>query len=558
MPAPHLNPNDAAALCIQLLGPLKVTLANGTDVTPKSAKSRGVLALLATAPDNTRSRLWLQEKLWSERRPAQSNASLRQALSDIRRSLGTSAGALVTDGPLIRLEGAKVLDADKSTSADCQFLEGLDIRDPAFNLWLATQRTHRRKDARGAHPGQFEASPMRAMPDAPVLARQAEWRPLVHLIVMDNGDPEAVWIGNAIADQTSALLRHVHGAEVCIHRGKRTGPPSRGGRTEFDAEIDTIVGANGLIGLRLNLSDSQSRSQIWQTSRRLTSDGLQVLDDPVTSQTISLLVDATANAIYARHAHAADTKVPQVEAALRKMFSMRPEDVQEADLVLATTQTAAPVASVLAWRAQVRTIQFAERHSLDREALAQSAQEFAAKALEMDPFNAIALSAAANVKLHLDRDIETGRQFAEAAVRHQPGNSFALWSASAGALYGGDIKRADTTSDVALSIARFSRNRFWWDLQKAAVALVAGRPQEARQAFEAAAEQRPEFRPPLRYLVALYAAEGQMEKAAAYARKLQALEPDFSVERLLQDHEYPASLLFKAHGLTLDPLWELV
>ena len=62
----------------------------------------------------------------------------------------------------------------------------------------------------------------------------------------------------------------------------------------------------------------------------------------------------------------------------------------------------------------------------------------------------------------------------------------------------------------------------------------------------------------MRYLTALYANEGRMDAAAQMAGKLKRLEPDFTVERLVQDADYPASLLHRAPGLDLQELTALI
>ncbi|WP_412842370.1 AfsR/SARP family transcriptional regulator, partial [Cereibacter sphaeroides] len=88
-------------LRMYLFGPFTLLGPDGEELTPKSRKSRAILAMLAVAPRGSRSRVWLRDKLWSDRGEDQASASLRQALLDIRKSLGPRA--------------AHVLTADKNT-----------------------------------------------------------------------------------------------------------------------------------------------------------------------------------------------------------------------------------------------------------------------------------------------------------------------------------------------------------------------------------------------------------------------------------------------------------
>src|SRR5690242_9648072 len=80
---------DASTVCyVYLLGSLAIHDTDGAIRTPKAQKARALVALLALAPRGARSRVWLRDKLWSESGEEQSSASLRQALTDVRRSLG--------------------------------------------------------------------------------------------------------------------------------------------------------------------------------------------------------------------------------------------------------------------------------------------------------------------------------------------------------------------------------------------------------------------------------------------------------------------------------------
>ena len=65
----------------------------------------------------------------------------------------------------------------------------------------------------------------------------------------------------------------------------------------------------------------------------------------------------------------------------------------------------------------------------------------------------------------------------------------------------------------------------------------------ATEHFHKAHLHAPSFRAPLRHLFALSKALSTEEDAEKYKRRLQACEPNFSVERLKSDPDYPASTL---------------
>ena len=141
-------------LVISLSGSLQVTDGDGRDVTPKSAKSRGLLAILALSPDLRRSRMWLRGKLWSMSGSAQGSDSLRQSLSEIRRAFGSDANAMIADRRSVSLDAAKIEIIQPALgSPDCaELCSDIEIADPAFLDWLASARRQRQ--------GELTASPL--------------------------------------------------------------------------------------------------------------------------------------------------------------------------------------------------------------------------------------------------------------------------------------------------------------------------------------------------------------------------------------------------------------
>ncbi|MGL6211242.1 MAG: SARP family transcriptional regulator, partial [Paracoccaceae bacterium] len=116
---------------LRLGGPLAVLGPDGIDLTPQgSRRVLGLVALIATAPEMRRRRKDLQALLWSDRTPDQQSASLRQALSDLRRALGPFKGVLLADRQSIGFDPVEVVVA--TTGPDSRpFLDGLEVPDPA-------------------------------------------------------------------------------------------------------------------------------------------------------------------------------------------------------------------------------------------------------------------------------------------------------------------------------------------------------------------------------------------------------------------------------------------
>lgn len=131
---------------IRMIGVFEVRDEAGQDCTPRGAKSRALLAMLARTPGHRRPRRWLEARLWSDRGQEQASGSLRQALTELRKTLGPLADRLTSDRDCVALVDFSTdltqdpLAARAALAQGREFLEGIDIIDPAFNLWLGEER----------------------------------------------------------------------------------------------------------------------------------------------------------------------------------------------------------------------------------------------------------------------------------------------------------------------------------------------------------------------------------------------------------------------------------
>lgn len=184
---------------MRLHGPFALETGEGRDLTPPARKAKALLAALATAPDGRRGRKWLQALLWSDRGEAQGAASLRQTLYEIRRALGPHAALLGADAHAVRLDLAAIrLEGPaRAGGPPADFLEGLDVRDPAFEDWLRAQRS-----ARAPLP-TAPAAPAAPAQDADADPAAAhDWTLSVTVLPLENrtGDPDAGHVGEGLSE----------------------------------------------------------------------------------------------------------------------------------------------------------------------------------------------------------------------------------------------------------------------------------------------------------------------------------------------------------------------
>ncbi len=144
------QPGDCARL--HLFGPLRLLAADGSDVTPRGQKARGLLALLALARDGRLARVAAAGRLWSGSHDAKAN--LRQCLRELRAALAAADAelldaddqALVLDRERLSIDvvalerpGAAALPVLEGLDDDC-LLRDCEIGDPAFEEWLTIER----------------------------------------------------------------------------------------------------------------------------------------------------------------------------------------------------------------------------------------------------------------------------------------------------------------------------------------------------------------------------------------------------------------------------------
>jgi DNA-binding SARP family transcriptional activator len=156
-----------ASLQLVLLGGFQASVA-GQEIDVPGRKERALLAFLAIPAGKARSRDKLAGLLWSDRGDSQARESLKQAVFKLRKSLDSvQPSPVLADRELVSLEraavtvdvtefeqmmGAGTIEGLSRSTALYRgdLLDGLDIRDAAFEEWLLTERQRLRELAREA------------------------------------------------------------------------------------------------------------------------------------------------------------------------------------------------------------------------------------------------------------------------------------------------------------------------------------------------------------------------------------------------------------------------
>ncbi|KMW59651.1 TPR repeat domain protein [Candidatus Rhodobacter oscarellae] len=520
-------------ISVCLRGCFRVLSDKGENLTPKSAKAQGLIALVLSSDGFERGRIWLQDKLWSDRPQKQGGYSMRRALSDIRLSLGDYADILITDRSRVSLDQNRVDIEPAIAGQDDEFLEGLDIRDQEFNIWLAGQRSATK------------------VPRLAVVAPALNKRPngtLSILFQSETGKPgKRQLIENMFIDQVEASIREELNVEI-IRQVPMNAPPGI-----LVVSVQAYSPIDGQLYLRASIEDIDQNQVLWSQMASAQQCGAPATSDTkMRTLANGLTVALKWAASRSRPDRTGDTDANLLALmAVNKIFTLQPDNLVEAEAMLSQAFDIERRGVYKSWLVQLYTIQLVERIK-PLDAISDKSAAACAHALELEPENSNVLASVADANLAVNRNFARSAQLAQMSVEANPSNPLAWWTMAGGHLYLNETANAYRAATVAQELAGGTRLRFWTDVQRGLTALVNGKTVEGLRNLESCSALSPRFRAPLRYRAAIYASAGMTEAAMDCAETLKKLEPDFSFDRMANDPSYPVSLMRK-HGM-LDTL----
>ncbi len=192
-------PADPVAVRLRLIGQMEAWTLNSESVLPPGRKTRALLAIVALSAPRPVLRSRLAELLWSRRPEEQARASLRQEIHRLLEVLAPAGQGVLTinrDSLSLRpgvvwVDVEEVLRATTSHPGslallDSELLEELDGVDPAFDVWLHSERERLRDRARNVAEALLseQVAPETLIPVAQQLlsidrAHEGAWRALM-------------------------------------------------------------------------------------------------------------------------------------------------------------------------------------------------------------------------------------------------------------------------------------------------------------------------------------------------------------------------------------------
>lgn len=524
---------------VRFYGGLTITNPEGRDVTPRGSKARGLLALLCEADEMRRGRRWLEGKLWSGRSQVQAAGSLRQTLTEVRQALHPDTDIFGADRLDVWLDANRIVTdlapGSPLRAAHRDLLEGLDVRDPEFEAW---QQALLKRQIGSERPAA-----------AMLNAHQALHTLSIRAAMSDAGSATERITGQIVADQVAKSLEERLSALrfASFERSRAAQSP--------DLEIRCDVaedGARGVVFLRVE-SGRDGRTLF---SGHRSVDGSA--SDIISSDVISGLVHSAASKIVHRLPAMIDLSRPEAAAlgysslGMRKLARFDPAAFEDAQNYFQSAYDTNANGVYLAWRAFVRMAQLVEGGGGDHQSRLEEVAMLTRRSLEGARDNGLAVALVALTRIMLEDDLRAPAELAELAMQWNSNNMFARQTLAVAHSAVGDTAKAYEMSAACRNAGLEDELSHLWDLYHALVCISAGKLTEARLAATRASEAAPGFIAPRRQLLALCANAGDMAGARKYLLQIKGLEPGFSLDRYLNDPEYPNLTLRKA-GL-IEPL----
>ncbi len=519
----------AGAVRIVMRGPFAIIDRDGSDRTPSAHKERALVALLAVAPERKRSRLWLADKLWSDRDTEQAATSLRRALSNLRTTLGADSGILHTDRTNVWLGRDVVADLRPDLIAQSEILEDVNVRDPEFENWL--------RDLRQMHDAASEA-PQVFVP-APRPVRNGATRVVICRVARPEG-PEQEFLANLLTDGLSSRFNALGDATVRVFDGDRTRPDDDDDQdASIRIEVESVT-AGGEWLVHLRALANRNRQFLWSGRLRVPLDMGRIFGS---AEVAGFVSRATTGIIGSFDTHCGGERDPfiSLQRAARRLFTGRPSDIQQAQGELAGIPLGDRSGIVLAWRGYGKLTEALELGAMDSDTVGE-AIELVEDAVARSGENPLVLSLAAQVQMKLGADHELGAYLARRSCDKNDQDPYALHALSQARFFGGNHARSHDLAERARAAADGLPNAHVWDMLLALSKLGFGDIDGAMELCKAAHLKSASYRPAMRYLVALSLIRGDASNASRHALALARVETGFAPGTLLRPG-YPIETL---------------
>lgn len=526
-PAPCDAVEAAAGYHLRIFGAFGVTDAGNRPLHIGRAKECALIAVLCLSPGFRRSRSWLRALLWSGHDDRRAAANLRQAIWQIRETFAGGPPLIDSDGTVVWLNADAILSVNHPDRGQLELLEGIDIRDEAFEDWL---RTMRNDDIGTPDVGDATQDPRpdrrtgrngAVAPAGPAGLSQGGRVALGLLPTAHAGlTPAELLEADSVCDAIARLVSQMTGVAVHDLRGveEPVVPLPLEDGTGATHLVQAIVERRAdRLHLRLRLTDGISRRLLW-------------LSEPVDAATAwdsELAASATDALLDRLRASATTADAPDLfpYTALVALFSLDDDLIArtEAQIERMIDAGGPPVLQCLRAFTQVFRANESLGHAapVDADGLCSVIADIPLS----DPMLPLCESLAGYAAHMLLGRNDMAEALLDSAFLRAPHLPLNLDHLAVLRLARGDVAGADAAFRLCLRAGAFSPWRYTYEVTGAMIAIARGDARDALLFANRAIMRKPRFLGALRYAMVGFAVAGNAADARRMQARIMALRP---------------------------------
>jgi adenylate cyclase len=354
------------------------------------------------------------------------------------------------------------------------------------------------------------------------------------------GDPQDDYFADGVVEDIVVSLGNLRELMVV----SRSSTLAWRGRDADPREVSRALGVRYVVSgsvrragrdlrVQFELSDAQSGTRLWGDRAEATGGELFVLQDRI----VERIVAGVAPHVRAAELQRALRKRPESFTAydltlrgLSMIHDLAPARFAEAREILGRAMAHDPgFALPVAWAARWHSLNVGQGWSADPRADMEEAASLAARAIELDRQNAVALATNAHLRSFLFHDYDTALVFFERALSACPNSALAWLLSSATLAYVGRTEEAIRNATHGLRLSPFDQSLFSYYNLLGLAHYAHGDMPEALRWYRLSYLEMPNFTATLRVYAAALAASGQHDQARSMARRLLEIEPRFTI-----------------------------
>ncbi len=525
-------------------GAFGVFHADGRSI-PLGAKHQALLALLSTAEGGIRTRAFLEKTLWCLAQPEQAKASLRTALSTLRRHLGPEAAKLLFANRERVILDLTRIELDSGVSGGPTFMEGFELpHEEAFRSWLSETR---QELARIAPQAAATGAPLRGrvvldglLPTVTVLPF-AQRHPSE-----DNGV-----LGDLIAEELSRHLSRSWAFSVTSYLASRQLDPQR----VRPAEVAGLAQAGYLVTGSITTDGSRFRAQIdlhdaprekvvwsrsFEGSQRNLLEGRSTALRNATQQIGQTAAGEAVRLVGFQPLRDLENHT-LLMAAIAQMQEMEAEKFQQAhDLLMHLLEREPDHALPLTWMGFWHAMRVEKGLSPNREQDCCLATRMAEAAIAVAPGFSLAHTLKGLISSHLLFRFDLAQDAYDLALRDNPNEALALLLKGATLAYQDVPDEAVALTDAARRLSPLGPQSYYFDAISALANLTARDFGRAIELADRSLRSKQAFPVPLRSKAIALQMSGRDAEARSTVDRLLQAAPRFNLSQFQRDN--PAAM----------------